>query len=317
MPCTGRCASRARSPSRRPPTAIATSPRAAWPKRIAAWASLQSEPLASRAALISSVAEAAERFGTPVPGAAGVSESEEHDVPRPPHWGGYRLWVDAVELWVEGDARVHDRARWTRTLSRAERWRLPGRALVGDAPAALTPPASKSRGADPFVWKTVRICVLLILLALVAGQQLLERVATQSWKETLWVGIFPLNADGSAGAQQYIESLTPRDFAALETFFSREAHRYGVALETPVHIELYPQGQDLPPALPRDAGPFRIAWWSLRLRWFAFRHSEVPGQAPLARAHLRPLLRPAEPARSPRLARAAEGAGGGGARVRG
>jgi pyridoxamine 5'-phosphate oxidase len=89
-----------------------------WPKRIAAWASLQSEPLASRAALIKSVAETAARFGTPVPGAAGVSESEDHDVPRPPHWGGYRLWADAVELWVEGDARVHDRARWTRSLAR-------------------------------------------------------------------------------------------------------------------------------------------------------------------------------------------------------
>jgi len=38
-------------------------------------------------------------------------------VPRPPHWGGYRLWAQALELWVEGDARVHDRARWVRTLS--------------------------------------------------------------------------------------------------------------------------------------------------------------------------------------------------------
>ncbi len=38
-------------------------------------------------------------------------------IPRPPHWGGYHLWADAVELWVEGSARIHDRARWTRTLT--------------------------------------------------------------------------------------------------------------------------------------------------------------------------------------------------------
>jgi len=38
------------------------------------------------------------------------------DVPRPPHWGGYRLYADAVELWVEGEFRIHDRASWTRTL---------------------------------------------------------------------------------------------------------------------------------------------------------------------------------------------------------
>ena len=92
--------------------------RRAWPKRIAAWASAQSEPVASRAQLLKNVAEAAARFGTPVPGAAGASEGEDFDVPRPPHWGGYRLWVDAVELWVEGDARMHDRARWVRSLAR-------------------------------------------------------------------------------------------------------------------------------------------------------------------------------------------------------
>jgi len=91
----------------------------AWPKRIAAWASEQSQPLASREALLGALADAAKRFGTPVPGTPGADESVEHRVPRPPHWGGYRLWAEAVELWVEGDARVHDRARWVRTLTPA------------------------------------------------------------------------------------------------------------------------------------------------------------------------------------------------------
>jgi pyridoxamine 5'-phosphate oxidase len=71
--------------------------------RIGAWASLQSQPLASRAELMKRVAAKAARFGT--------------QVPRPPHWGGYRLWPEAVELWNEGAFRVHDRARWTRSLA--------------------------------------------------------------------------------------------------------------------------------------------------------------------------------------------------------
>jgi pyridoxamine 5'-phosphate oxidase len=74
--------------------------------RIGAWASAQSKPVASREELLAAVREATERFG------AG-------EVPRPSFWGGYRLWADAVELWVEGDARIHDRARWTRSLQRA------------------------------------------------------------------------------------------------------------------------------------------------------------------------------------------------------
>jgi pyridoxamine 5'-phosphate oxidase len=89
-----------------------------WPKRIAAWASEQSQPVASRELLLKSVAETAARFGTPVPGSPQAEEPSDFDVPRPPHWGGYRLWAESVELWVEGDARVHDRARWVRQLTR-------------------------------------------------------------------------------------------------------------------------------------------------------------------------------------------------------
>jgi pyridoxamine 5'-phosphate oxidase len=86
-----------------------------WQSRIGAWASQQSEPVKSRAVLGSAVAAAAHRFGIPYNGPG--AEEPEHihvEVPRPPYWGGFRLNVDAVELWVEGEFRVHDRARWTR-----------------------------------------------------------------------------------------------------------------------------------------------------------------------------------------------------------
>jgi pyridoxamine 5'-phosphate oxidase len=80
--------------------------------RIGAWASLQSRPLDSRATLLKRVAIEAARHGT--------------RPPRPPHWGGYRFWLDSVELWCEGAFRVHDRARWTRTLEPAGEGFAPG-----------------------------------------------------------------------------------------------------------------------------------------------------------------------------------------------
>ncbi|MBV8341763.1 MAG: pyridoxamine 5'-phosphate oxidase, partial [Gammaproteobacteria bacterium] len=89
----------------------------AWASRVAAWASRQSEPIASRRALLESVAESARRFGAPVPGSSDADDTLEIEIPRPPHWGGYRLWAEAVELWAEGQARVHDRALWERTLT--------------------------------------------------------------------------------------------------------------------------------------------------------------------------------------------------------
>jgi pyridoxamine 5'-phosphate oxidase len=89
----------------------------AWQSRIGAWASQQSEPVASRAQLLESVKETARRFGAPTPGSPGADDSLKVTIPRPPHWGGYRLWADAVELWVEGKARIHDRALWRRTVT--------------------------------------------------------------------------------------------------------------------------------------------------------------------------------------------------------
>lgn len=85
-----------------------------WQSRLGAWASAQSQPIPSRQEMLTKVAGVARRFGAP--NAAEASSSASIEVPRPPHWGGYRLWADAVELWAEGSARVHDRARWTRKL---------------------------------------------------------------------------------------------------------------------------------------------------------------------------------------------------------
>ena len=73
--------------------------------RIAAWASRQSQPLESRAQLLDAFHETARRFG----GLEG-----EHLVPRPPHWGGYRLIASRVELWVGSEIRIHDRVVWER-----------------------------------------------------------------------------------------------------------------------------------------------------------------------------------------------------------
>jgi pyridoxamine 5'-phosphate oxidase len=92
-----------------------------WQSRLGAWASEQSHPVESRQALERNVAEAARRLGIPYEG-PGSAEPDDVavDVPRPPHWGGYRLHADAVELWVEGEFRIHDRARWTRSLADSE-----------------------------------------------------------------------------------------------------------------------------------------------------------------------------------------------------
>ena len=88
-----------------------------WQSRLGAWASAQSEPATSREALKESLVAVARRFGAPPAGHCEAERDLDIRIPRPPHWGGYQLWAESVELWVEGEARIHDRARWTRSLT--------------------------------------------------------------------------------------------------------------------------------------------------------------------------------------------------------
>jgi pyridoxamine 5'-phosphate oxidase len=108
----------ARSPDAESDEYFASRP---WQSRLGAWASEQSRPVRSREELRAAVDATARRFGTPNTSA---DAQQDFPVPRPPHWGGFRLWADAVELWVEGEARIHDRARWTRTLTSKDEGRF-------------------------------------------------------------------------------------------------------------------------------------------------------------------------------------------------
>jgi pyridoxamine 5'-phosphate oxidase len=76
--------------------------------RLGAWASRQSRPLASRAALMAEVGKVAAARG-PNPG-------------RPPFWGGIRIRPLEIEFWADGAFRLHDRFRWTRPSVDADGW---------------------------------------------------------------------------------------------------------------------------------------------------------------------------------------------------
>ena len=82
-----------------------------WASQIGAWASAQSAPLASRE-------ELEQRF-------VGASEKwpEGSSVPKPPHWGGYRVTPISIEFWQGRYSRLHDRLRYERSNSNAE-WEI-------------------------------------------------------------------------------------------------------------------------------------------------------------------------------------------------
>lgn len=68
--------------------------------RLGAWASQQSQPLASRTTLLAEVAK--------------ITATKGPNPPRPPFWGGYRIHPLEIEFWADGAFRLHDRFRWQR-----------------------------------------------------------------------------------------------------------------------------------------------------------------------------------------------------------
>lgn len=81
--------------------------------RIGATVSRQSEPIGSRGELVAAAMAVAKQAAL------------TGQIPRPEHWGGYRLSATSVELWAAGRGRLHDRLRWTRADSEAHSsWRV-------------------------------------------------------------------------------------------------------------------------------------------------------------------------------------------------
>ena len=67
--------------------------------RLGAWASDQSRPLDSRETLINRVEDYRARYG-------------EQNIPRPPHWSGFRIKPQSIEFWQDGEFRLHDRVQF-------------------------------------------------------------------------------------------------------------------------------------------------------------------------------------------------------------
>jgi pyridoxamine 5'-phosphate oxidase len=88
-----------RSPPSESDAYFATRPRAS---QLNAWASEQSRPIASPEQMADRLDAEARKFG------------DETPIPRPDGWGGFRLYIDALEFWVEGANRFHERLRYER-----------------------------------------------------------------------------------------------------------------------------------------------------------------------------------------------------------
>jgi hypothetical protein len=119
------------------------------------------------------------------------------------------------------------------------------------------------------MFKAVRISILLFILLFVGLSAALTQARSTDWNNSLWVKIYPINADGSREATDYIQKLQSSDFEGIESFLQRETERYSRNLSRPVRIELGDEIREQPPQFDNQPGVMSVMLWSLKMRWWA------------------------------------------------
>jgi hypothetical protein len=130
------------------------------------------------------------------------------------------------------------------------------------------------------MWRRLRIVILLLILATVAQSAWLARTRTAEWQTSLRVAIYPINGDDSPAAAAYIGALDKQKFDVIETFFETEAQHFGLELSDPIDTFLAPPIAARPPAPPFGGSVPEIMFWSLKLRYWAWRHDTHTGPKP-------------------------------------
>lgn len=118
---------------------------------------------------------------------------------------------------------------------------------------------------------TLRVAILLAVLAFVALGAWLDRRRSTDWDAPLRVTVYPVAAGGDDSVRRHVAALEAADFADVPRFFAEEAQRHGVALAEPVRIRVSHAVAAPPPLPATDVGVAGIVAWSLRFRYWAWR----------------------------------------------
>lgn len=128
-------------------------------------------------------------------------------------------------------------------------------------------------------FRVLRIFILLAILIGVGMGTWTTKLRTTSWDQPLWVVVYPINGDGSEASSKYIDSLQKETFKPIEDFMKQEAESYELALSKPIIMKLSPSVNELPPEPPQDRNISKVMWWSLKLRFWAYRVDTYDGPA--------------------------------------
>ena len=135
-------------------------------------------------------------------------------------------------------------------------------------------------GKSGLSFRTLRIALLLIILLFVGLNAWMTKKRSTDWDLPLKTVLYPINGDRSKTSADYISSLQDYSFKDIEDFMQQEAERYGLTIDEPLSIIEGPQIEKLPPVPPAGGTMLSVIWWSLKMRYWAYRVNTYEGPAP-------------------------------------
>jgi len=129
------------------------------------------------------------------------------------------------------------------------------------------------------MWKNIRVACLLLVLLIVAVNA--YRDQNQDWNQPIQVLLHPINADGLATTQQYIQQLQQDDFTEVKQYLEKNSQQYR-GQSSYFMIQIGRELQQSPPKMSEQANILDNILWSLKFRFYAWQqHESIDGSPSL------------------------------------
>jgi hypothetical protein len=117
----------------------------------------------------------------------------------------------------------------------------------------------------------MRVVFLLTVFFVILANTWMTEKRMAAWERPILVTIYPIAADKESATFRFVEEIDVSDFDEVNLFMNRESGPYGFAVTPAFRFQVAQPDRDHPPAHPPRFEAAGIAWWSLKMRWWAWR----------------------------------------------
>ncbi len=128
------------------------------------------------------------------------------------------------------------------------------------------------------VFKLMRVVLLLSIFFVIVLSTWMTEKRMAAWERPILVTVYPIAADEETATWKIVKEIDEAYFRGVNDFFSRESVPYGFSVTPALRIQVAPVSSELPPTLPDQFSTMGIAWWSLKMRWWAWVRDLTDGE---------------------------------------